>query len=297
MLYLLLISLIWAFSFGLIKGNLIELSPDFVAFSRIALALLVFTPFFRKKNITLQTALSFTFIGAVQYGLMYLFFIRSCHYLPAHLIVLFTACTPVYVTLIDNMMTKSFHLKHLIAAIIAFLGIGALQYQNLEWKAEITGIIFIQLSDLCFAFGQVAYKKIKEPSMQDSHIYALLFLGGALVTAISTTLFGGWGSFFILSSKQSYLLLYLGIIASALCFFGWNKAALKVKVGTLAVFNNIKIPLGVAVSILFFGEKANLPPLLLSSLFLLAALFLTQKKSQLTSLRQKPSPDILQNRE
>ncbi len=295
--YLLLISFIWAFSFGLIKGNLTGLSPDFVAFSRIALALLLFLPFFRKKNMTFQEALSFTFIGAVQYGLMYLFFIRSCHYLPAHLIVLFTACTPIYVTLIDNMMTKSFHLKHLIAAFIAFLGICALQYQNLEWKAEIIGIVFIQLSDLCFAFGQVAYKKIKQPSIQDSHIYALLFLGGALITALSTTLFGGWGSFFNISPKQTYLIVYLGIIASGLCFFGWNKAALKVKVGTLAVFNNIKIPLGVAVSILFFDEKAKLPPLLLSSLFLLAALFLTQKKSQLTYWRQKPTPDILQNRE
>lgn len=293
MVYLLLISCVWAFSYGLIKGNLTGLSPDFVAFSRMALAFLVFLPFFRKSSLSLRSSLLLTGIGAVQYGLMYLFFIRSCFYLPAHLVVLFTACTPIYVTLINDVLEKSFHPRHLLAATVAFLGIAALQYQYFEWNGELTGFFLVQLSDLCFAFGQVAYKKLKPIKVKDSQIYALLFFGGVLITGGITTLLQGWGSLFIASSHQINLLLYLGVIASGLCFFGWNKASLLVSTPTLAVFNNVKIPLGVMVSLLFFGEKANIPPLILSSLLLLVAFFLTQKKEKNPPLRQSPYPDIL----
>ena len=54
------------------------------------------------------------------------------------------------------------------------------------------------------------------------------------------------------------LLVYLGVLASGLCFFLWNIGATRVSAGTLAVMNNAKVPLGVACSLLFFGEHANL---------------------------------------
>jgi hypothetical protein len=42
MIWLLLVSLAWAFSFGLIKGNLTGVDSNFVAFARMALSLLSF---------------------------------------------------------------------------------------------------------------------------------------------------------------------------------------------------------------------------------------------------------------
>ncbi len=293
MIYLLLISCVWAFSYGLIKGNLTTLSPDFVAFTRMALAFAVFAPFFRKNSLTKKEFISFLGIGAIQYGLMYVFFIRSCQHLPAHLIVLFTACTPIYVTLLDDLVHKHFQIRHFIAAGVAFLGIAVLQYQNLSFNVELKGFFLVQLSDLCFAFGQVFYKKIKKQETADSKIYAVLFLGGALMTGLTTTLFSGWNSFFSVSIKQASLLVYLGIIASGLCFFGWNKASLQVKTATLAIFNNVKIPLGVLVSIVFFKEQADIPSLSLSCLFLLIAFLLTNKKKKNPPLPQRDTPDIL----
>jgi len=42
MIYLLLVSIAWAFSFGLIKGNLAGVDSNFVSFARMAFSLLVF---------------------------------------------------------------------------------------------------------------------------------------------------------------------------------------------------------------------------------------------------------------
>jgi drug/metabolite transporter (DMT)-like permease len=68
----------------------------------------------------------------------------------------------------------------------------------------------------------------------------------------------------------------LGAIASGLSFFLWNVGARKVNAGTLAIFNDLKIPLAVVVSILFFGEQANWINLLVGGGIAVAALSLNE---------------------
>jgi drug/metabolite transporter (DMT)-like permease len=279
MFYLIFTSLIWAFSFGLIKSNLTNLSPDFVAFIRLALPLLLFLPVYKKNKLSSKEQIRFFLIGAIQYGLMYSFCIRAYAYLPAHLIVLFTACTPIYITLLNDLINKSFKPLFLFAAILALISICFLYGSSFHFAEIYKGFILVQLSDLCFAFGIVTYKKsmLKHKKVKDKELYALLFLGASSLTAISTTLFGGWNSFALLSIKQASLLAYLGLIASGLCFFFWNKATSLVNTGTFAVFNNLKIPLGILVSLVVFGEKTNIFNLLLSSSLILLGLLLTEK--------------------
>jgi hypothetical protein len=50
--------------------------------------------------------------------------------------------------------------------------------------------------------------------------------------------------------------------------------------GLLAVFNNLKIPLSVAVSLLVFGEKTNIPNLLVGGVIMLVALMLSELKPE-----------------
>ena len=69
----------------------------------------------------------------------------------------------------------------------------------------------------------------------------------------------------------------LGIIASGICFFLWNRGARLVSAGTLAVMNNLKIPLGVAVSLFVFREPANLWTLLVGGLLIGVALLPVRK--------------------
>jgi drug/metabolite transporter (DMT)-like permease len=107
------------------------------------------------------------------------------------------------------------------------------------------------------------------PGCPDHSIFALLYLGAVLVAAVfaQRSLYGR-----CISPAQGLTQLYLGVIASGAGFFLWNVGARRTNAGTLAVFNNLKIPLAVAVSLLFFGEQTDLVRLCLGGALMAGAL-------------------------
>jgi len=74
------------------------------------------------------------------------------------------------------------------------------------------------------------------------------------------------------------VLLYLGLLASGVGFFLWNVGATRVEAGILAVFNNVKIPLAVLVSLLFFREHADWLRLLCGGGIIALALWLNCRR-------------------
>ena len=276
MLLLVLVSLLWAFSFGLIKGRLAGLDSAFISAARLFLALLVFLPLLRLKGVTLRTATTLMGIGAVQFGLMYLAYNESFRYLPAYQVALFTITTPILVTLLADALERAFRPRALLAALLAVLGTAVVVYQSPG--GTLRGFLLVQLSNAAFAVGQVLYRRMRQktglPGERQS--FALLYLGGFLV-ALVAFLASGVQSI-TLNGTQLLTLLYLGVIASGLGFFLWNKGATQVNAGTLAVMNNAKVPLAVACSLLFFGESADLPRLFLSLALLGLAVWLAEKR-------------------
>tara|TARA_R110000868_G_C10812641_1_gene757969 strand:+ start:237 stop:1127 length:891 start_codon:yes stop_codon:yes gene_type:complete len=256
--YLLAASLIWAFSYGLIKSQLTSLDPNFVAACRMTVAFIVFLPLIKfKKNKPLVPYL--VLVGAIQYGIMYLLVLRAYQYLDAYQVVLFTATTPFYVMFFHAIFERRFTAYHFMIAGLAILGGGIIYQTSAVSLSAITGFGLVQASDICFSFGQVYYRKIrlKHPDIDDQAIYGFIFLGAALTTILSTTWFHGWHSVHQTTVKQGLLLIYLGAIPSGLCFFWWNKGATQTNPVILSVFNNLKLPLATLVSIIFFHEHVK----------------------------------------
>lgn len=278
MLLLSAVSLLWAFSFGLTKGLTAGLEPTFVAAARLGLALVVFAPFLRLKGVAWRTMLALAGIGAVQFGVMYLAYNASFQLLPAYQVALFTLTTPVLVTLLADALDRTFRLRALAAALLAVLGTGLVVFKSGALDATLRGFLLVQLSNAAFAAGQVAYQRLrtKQPTLRDRDIFGLLY-GGAFITTVVALLLGG-DLTVTLTTRQLTTLAYLGVIASGLGFFLWNKGATQVSAGTLAVMNNAKVPLAVVCSLLFFGEAADLPRLALSLAILGAAVWLAEKR-------------------
>ena len=63
-------------------------------------------------------------------------------------------------------------------------------------------------------------------------------------------------------------------------FFLWNYAARRVEMGTLAIFNDLKVPLAVAVSLLVFGEKTDPLRLVIGGLLAVGALVIQEWSSR-----------------
>lgn len=277
MLYLWIVSLLWAFSFGLIKGQLTGLDASFVAFARLLLAGLAFLPFLRLRGVDRRLAVRLALIGAVQYGLMYVTYIYSFRFLKAYEVALFTIFTPLYVTLINDAYHRRLNWFSLLATVLAVAGTAIVQQANLLSPDLTRGFLIVQISNLCFALGQVAYREVMRPHSQirDGQIFGLLYFGGTLAAGLPALFTTPWASLNLLPN-QALTLLYLGVVASAVGFFLWNVGARKVNAGTLAIFNDLKIPLAVAVSLIFFGEQADLPRLLIGGAVVLAALALNE---------------------
>ncbi len=272
---LLVTSLIWALSFGLLGNFLTGLPADFVAMARMAGALAVFLPFLRKTP--LHHALVMMGIGAVQFGGMYLCYIAAFHYLPSHQVALFTATTPIYVVLAGGLMKRKLPALHIVAAVLAASGgAGILWNGYTAANGLLTGILLVQLSNLCFAAGQIAYVSLKDSWFKggEASCFAYAYAGALLVT-LPTGLPAGLACWQEISAVQWWLLAYLGVVASGICFFLWNYGARRVTSVKLAIMNNLKIPLAAFTSLLLFGESTSLPLLTLGSVLILASFLVT----------------------
>ncbi len=284
MILLLAVSLIWAFSFGLNKG-LGGLDPTAIAALRLALSLAVFAPFFRFPRMGAGPALRLALIGAVQFGAMYVLYQRAYAYLHAYEVALFTITTPLLVALIDAAFERRWQMRFLAAATLSVAGAGVVLWRSVGDAGILAGFVLVQLANLCFAGGQVAWRRerVRLPrQVSDASVFALLYAGAlvlALAVSLATT---DWRSF-APNGAQWATLAYLGIIASGVCFFLWNKGATQGTAGRLAAFNNAKIPLGIACALLVFREKADVGRLVVGGALMALGVWVAGRKPDAAS--------------
>ncbi len=281
MILLSLVSFIWAFSFGLIKGRLTGIDPTAVATLRLALALLVFAPLFRPRALPWSAQLRLFVIGALQFGIMYLLYLRAFRYLQGFEVALCTITTPLFVAIFDAALERRFLLRHAIAAAFSVAGAAVVLWRQVASHDAIVGVLLVQASNLCFAAGQIAWRRERaklDPAIRDGAIFGLLYAGALAVSIAWSFATVDWTTL-RLTSTQVVTLLYLGVLASGACFFWWNKGAARVNAGTLAAFNNAKIPLAVACSLLFFGERADPMRLLLGGALLAMGVWIAERKA------------------
>jgi len=284
---LLLATLLWAVSFGLIRRHLTGLDPTFVAWARMLLALPVLLPFVRWTELSHwpgrpgPVAVKLAGVGAVQYGLMYIGYIAAFGFAAGHEVALFTVTTPLYVSLIADAYARRFDPWNLGLAGLAVAGALVLQ-ARLAWSDAWVAFALVQASNLCFAWGQVTYRRLRRaaPGARDHAVFAWLYVGGLVVTTLATTAIGGWTSAARVSETQGLVLVYLGVVASGLGFYLWNRGAVTAPAGVLAVFNNLKIPLAVVVALVLFGEQADLPRLGLGGGLMVLAAALAVRRSR-----------------
>ena len=272
--YLFAVTLLWAFSFSLIGVYLAgQVDAWFSVLIRVALAALVFLPFLKK----IPTPLTFKLmlIGALQLGVMYGFYYHSFLFLSVPEVLLFTVMTPLYITLLNDALNKQFNPQFFIVAFIAVLGAITIRYENLD-SNFLVGLLLVQGANISFAIGQVTYKRLMlNKQLDDKTVFGWFFIGALIVASACYALFGDLNKL-PSTSTQWGILIYLGIVASGLGYFMWNKGATLVNVGALAVMNNLLIPAGIIVNVLIWNRDADLLRLSIGAGVMLSALVVNQ---------------------
>ena len=258
MSYLIAISILWSFSFGIIKYGLAGIDSSFISFARNVIALTFFS------SVTIYNIKKFSFdlklvgIGALQFGLMYIFYIESYQYLPAYLIATFTITTPIYVVLASKYLNgNSLNRNGIYAILLVIIGSYLMRFNSLNLEDYILGFVLIQCANIFFATGQILFKKWNDKNKDKDivHNFSQLFFGATLITSIFYFL--GSSESAILTQSNLFSLLFLGIISSGIGFLMWNIGATKVSAEKLAIMNNAVIPIAIFNSYLIFGEEIN----------------------------------------
>lgn len=282
MAYLWFVTILWAFSFSLIGVYLSgHVDNYFSVFSRVLLAGLVFLPFIRFAGTPVSLAVKLMLIGGVQLGVMYFFFYSAFGFLSVPEVVLFTVFTPIYITLLYDLMKRRFTFWYLVTAALAVAGAVVIRYNQLSHDF-IVGFLVVQGANICFALGQVGYKHVMEKaadtdleSLPQHTVFGFFYIG-ALIVAIFGLL--AWGDFSRLPATpvQWGVLLWLGIAASGLGYFLWNKGATLVNQGALAIMNNALVPAGLLVNLMIWNRDADLLRLFIGGAMILFALWFNE---------------------
>jgi carboxylate/amino acid/amine transporter len=275
MRYLVFITLIWSFSFSLIGVYLSkQVDSDFAVLTRIVLAGLTFLPF-TVWRVPARLKLGVMGIGALQFGVTYLCLYRSFAYLSVPEVLLFTILTPIYVTLIDDVFNQHFSPAALLASLIAVVGAGVIRYAYIS-PGFFVGFMLLQIANFTFAIGQVGYKHLLQriPCHIASYRYFGYFYLGALCIALPSFILFGNSQLLPTTPLQWGILIWLGIVASAFGFYGWNKGACLVDAGTLGIMNNAFVPIGLMFNLLIWHQQENMPRLLIGGLIIAFSLWL-----------------------
>lgn len=279
---LLITTLIWAFSFSLIGQYIIGSMDIYIAILiRFAIAALILLPFFDFSLLKEKIALKVMLIGAVQIGLMYIFYFNSFKYLSVAEIALFTVITPVYISILGDFINQKFSLKSFFPVVLAIIGAAIIKWNRID-SLYIVGVIYIQLANIFFATGQVLYKKYvgkKLIGFKDRSIFFLFYIG-ALIPIIPLVIFKSNINELPSTRTHYIVLIWLGSIASGLGYYLWNTGAKKVTYNQLAVMNNAVIPCAILVNLVVWKSNISWPPFLFGSFIIVIAVLLSQSKQK-----------------
>ncbi|MBE4581476.1 carboxylate/amino acid/amine transporter [Vibrio navarrensis] len=279
MFYLHAVTLLWAFSFSLIGVYLAgQVDSWFSVLMRVALASVVFLPFLKFKGVSKTLIGKLMLVGAFQLGLMYCFYYQSFLLLSVPEVLLFTVFTPIYVTLIYDLLKGRFSPWYLLTALIAVAGAALIKFSTIN-ENFLLGFLVVQGANLCFAIGQVGYKFIMEKESLDlpQHtVFGYFYLGALCVALVAFALLGNVNKL-PTTDVQWGILIYLGLIASGLGYFAWNKGATMVNSGALAVMNNALVPAGLIVNIVIWNRDVDLLRLAVGGGVILLSLWINER--------------------
>lgn len=271
---LIITTILWAFSFSLIGEYLAgHVDSWFSVLMRVGLAALIFLPFLRWRGYAPRVILLYLLVGACQLGIMYLFVFQAYLYLTVPEFLLFTVMTPLYVTLIYDLLRRErLRWGYMFSALLAVLGAAVIRYDEVSTHF-LWGLMLVQAANIFFAIGQVGYKRLMEVHPMPQHTAFSWFYLGALAVSVAAWLLFGNPDKLPTTSLQWGVLVWLGVVASGLGYFMWNYGATQVDAGTLGIMNNFHVPAGLLVNLAIWQEKVHWPSFIIGAIIIMSSLW------------------------
>src|SRR5699024_4048110 len=99
-----------------------QVDSYFAVVTRVVIALLLFIPITRFRNLAKPFIVGIAICGALQFGVTYIGLYLSFNLLSVPEVLLFTVLTPLHITLVNDFIEKRFNPWALVAAALAVVG-------------------------------------------------------------------------------------------------------------------------------------------------------------------------------
>lgn len=244
-----LATLIWSGNFIVARAVYKEISPTQLAFYRWATATLLLFPFALKVCIAewpqLKKHLPYLFwISLTGIALFNTFVYIAGHYTSAiNLALIGTTSSPVFANILARIFLKEkFGIAKISGMLICIAGILVLlskgNFQNLLNLHFSEGDAWVLLAALSFAIYNILVRK-KPPVISPLNLLFSSFLLGTLLLLPFFLLEVDAGKHVTWDLPLAGVILYLGLGASIISFFIWNKSIQILGAGRTALFGNL----------------------------------------------------------
>lgn len=235
---------IWGITFISSKILLRAFPPMSIIVIRFTLAYLLLYIFYPKiyKVSNLRQEVGYLFAGLTGVSLYFLLETEALVYTTVSNTGLILATAPLFVAIVNHLFTKDekLHLNLIIGFFIAMIGIGVVVFNGQVYlKVNPIGDLLALLGAICWAFYSLRIKKT------DRQVHPILFTRriffyGVISGLLFAVLLGERIEFRNLAVSNYWMhFLFLGGIASSLCFVLWNQSIQRI--GAIRTSNYIYI--------------------------------------------------------
>jgi drug/metabolite transporter (DMT)-like permease len=266
---LILVSLVWAGSFIVVKAITEEIDPIDLGFLRfiVAMPIMFLILIIRRKDVVIpaKELPSLSILGLSGVTLLYLFQFVGIKFTNASTSAVLINTNVIFIAILSAVFLKETLSKKRISGIfLSFFGVVVIIFSNMSQEKFILnnilfiGIILILLSAFCWAIYSIVGKRLlKKYDALTVTAYAfgigtffyIPFVISDIVSIIQNISFNGW-----------IAILYLAILCSVFGYIGWYYALKKTEASKAAVFLNF-IPLFAIIMSFFFSKLISISSL------------------------------------
>lgn len=252
----LLVTLLWSSSYVLTKIGLFEISPLTLVGFRYLIASLILLPIAISKgehqSLSNDAWWKLGILGLLGYTVAQGLQCVGLYYLPSVSVTLILNFTPILVLLLNRVFTGAIPRRDQIAGMALVVLAASLFFSDQLIEYNLMGFVFTFVSGIGWAGYMVASKilfKAKEVSALGNTAFSMA-MGTALLSS-SAYFIEGWRP---VPMTGWLIIIWLGVVNTALAFFLWNHALETLEAFELSVLQNTMLIQITILSLIFLGE-------------------------------------------
>ena len=277
-----LVTFLWSSSYILVKIGLTQLSPLTLAALRYLTASAILVPLALLKGEAVlfreaETFLKLVFLGFSGYTIAQGLQCVGLFYLPSVSVTFILNFTPVIVLVLGVIFLREYP-TFLQLAGMGLVLLGAYMFFNAPLSTDsLTGVLITLLSGLGWATYLVSSRHLfVRDEMNPLGLTAFSMGFGTLFLAASAYSIEGLSS---VSLSSWSIIIWLGVVNTALAFFLWNHALKRMEVFEISILQNTMLVQIALLSWLFLGEQLTVVKMISMALVLVGVLLVQLKRS------------------